>query len=151
MANDFFLIDTPLAENIKKIANTSSLPKNDFQYDTPLGVSSHCYQGQYFLILSKNDTGNGYEFSNIKPKNVKCITLPDKMTMPKNLADMHLGMVKKQVITLLNMPKPSDKATLMYNQKKTIKGKILDEQTWLDVEFQQEKLTRISVFVSITQ
>jgi len=150
-ASDFFLIEKPLSSDIKKIANLQQLPENKKEYATPLGVLSHCYIGKAYLVLSKNEFGNGYEMTMTKPDKAVCTPLSAQFGQVNNSSGMHLGMKKSEVTKLLDIPQPSDKATLLYNQKTSLDGTTYDEQTWVDVEFNEDKLVRLSVFVSLTK
>ena len=66
-------------------------------------------------------------------------------------ARVHLGMTKDEVRKLLNAPQESDEATLLYNQKVEKDGIQYDEQSWVDIKFEDNKLVRLSVFVSLTK
>jgi len=150
LASDFYLAENPLPENVKTVQAVESLPNNPNAYKTDLGVTSRCYKGKTTLVLSTNDLGQGYEFREMPPEKVKCLTINKNKTF-SNKANISLYTKKEDVLRLLNAPQTSDKATLLYNQKKTINGKSVDEQVWVDVEFNNNLLVRLSVFASITQ
>jgi len=148
---DFFLIDTPLHEGMKSLPDTGDLPENKNEYDTPLGVTSRCYHGTHYLILSRNDLGSGYELTKKKPDSAICAPINIKSGEIKNTSGVHLGMTKDEVRKLLNAPQESDEATLLYNQKVEKDGIQYDEQSWVDIKFEDNKLVRLSVFVSLTK
>ena len=149
LAADFFVIDQALPETIKSLKPFTDLPENKIEYKTDKGVIAKCYAGKQILILSHNEFGQGYELRETIPTNVQCLKLANREF--KNAAGIQLLMDKNKVLNLLKAPQASDNSTLIYNQKKVIKHKNYDEQTWVDVEFSQNKLSRLSVFVSLTQ
>lgn len=149
-AADFFLINEPIPETVKHLSSTIQLPSNQHAYKTALGVTSHCYKGNHFLILSENKLGKGYEFTLNEPENAQCILMGDNINPVQNQAGMHLGMIKSKIIETLKMPQSSDAATLLYNREVVLDGNKFDEQTWIDVEFSDNKLILLKVFTSLT-
>ena len=148
---DFFLIDTPLHEGMKTLSNIENFPENKNEYDTSLGVTSRCYRGTHYLILSMNDLGNGYELTKQKPDAVACVPFDTKSGEIKNTSGIYLGMTKDNVRKLLNVNQDSDEATLLYNQKVEKDGIQYDEQSWVDIKFEDNKLVRLKIFVSLTK
>lgn len=148
---DFFLIDTALQEGMKTLPSTGALPENKNEYDTSLGVTSRCYRGTGYLILSRNDLGNGYELTKKKPVDVTCVPIDLKSGEIENTSGIHLGMTKNKVRTLLDLHQDSDEATLLYNQKIEKDGTQYDEQSWVDLKFENNKLVRLKVFISLTE
>lgn len=148
---DFFLIDTPLQEGMKTLSKIKDLPDNKNEYDTSLGVTSRCYQGTHYLILSRNALGSGYELTKKKPADATCVPIGIKSGGIKNTSGVHLGMTKKKVRKILNVQQKSDEATLLYNQKVKKDGIPYDEQSWVDIKFDDNKLVRLSVFISLTK
>ena len=151
IASDFFLINTPFPALAKTVENVTSLPENIHEYDTPLGVTSRCYQGRHYLIMSRNTSGSGYEFTFDQPKDVHCVKLSSDSSPLKNEAGVMLGMLKKSVQSLFNIPSDTDKATLLFSKSVKKNGLKFDEQVWVDVEFAKQKLIYLKVFTSLTQ
>ena len=150
-ANDFFLAPQPLADNIKQLHHTDRLPPNTDPYDTPLGVTSRCYQSDYFLILSENELGKGYELTRTAPEKAGCVPAGANGRVIIDAAAISLAMDKIKVFELLNTHQQSDNATLLYSNKKTVNNIEYDEQSWVDVVFDKNKLVRFSVFVTLTK
>lgn len=149
-ASDFFLIDANLPDGVKKLSMDLKLPENPHPYDTPLGVTSRCFKGASFLIMSENSLGKGYELTKVAPEQATCIEVSFQVNQTINEAGMHQGMSKEDVLKILEAPMATDASTLLYNSQTTVNGKTYDEQTWVDVEFSQNKLVRLSVFTSQT-
>lgn len=126
------------------------LPANPHRYATPLGVTSRCYQADQFLILSDNASGAGYEMTTVAPKNAHCVKVDNTRSPFSNTAGIHLGMAKPQVLDILKAPNATDDSTLLYNRDTLVNGKAANEQTWVDVEFKDNALHRLKVFVSVT-
>lgn len=150
LASDFLLVTTPLPVSVASISPANILPKNDNPYLTPLGVTSRCYKAHEFLILSENQLGNGYELTRISPENAVCVAAPAQTIPYSNIAGLHLGVSKAKTLQILNVENASDDATLLYNKQIEIDGKIYDEQTWVDIQFTDNALSRLAIFVSKT-
>lgn len=150
LAADFFVVDQHLPDSVKSLKSFTDLPVNKHEYKSEKGIISKCYADKQVLILSRNAYGGqGYELRKTVPAGMQCVKIADREF--KNAAGIRLSMNKSKVLKLLNASHASNNSTLMYDQKKVIKHKEYDEQTWVDVEFVHNKLTRLAVFVSLTQ
>ena len=145
-ASDFFLIEMPLPNDMKSVSNFERLPENKFEYDTPLGVSSRCYLGSHYLIVSRNEYGSGYELTEEKPVDAVCVSLNSQFGEIQNKMRVKLGIERDEIAKLLNAPitsktsngtpnKTSNEVTLLYNQKIIKDGTEFDEQSWVDIKF----------------
>lgn len=150
-AADFFLINETPPDSFKYISSSQQLPPNEQFYKTPLGVTSRCFEGKYFLILSENELGNGYEFTQHAPEKVNCTLLNDKIKPIQNQTGIYLGFEKNKIMEILKIPQSTDAATLLYNREILKGNKKYDEQTWIDVEFTDNRLTLLKVFTSLTE
>lgn len=151
IAGDFLLIGEPLPTSVLAVQGVTELPENTHRYATPLGVTSHCYQADQFLILSANTSGAGYEITTVAPEHATCIKVDNTRGPFTNAAGIQLGMAKAQVLDILKAPNAADDSTLLYNRDTIVDGKPANEQTWVDVEFKDNALRRFKVFASLTK
>ena len=147
-ASDFILATSTLPKGFDSLALSDHLPENTNYYDTPLGVTARCYKANGFLILSENKSGRGYELTNIAPKKAVCLELKDKLAAFANTAGLSLGITKADTLKLLTLDHLSDDNTLLYSSQVIVDGKKFDQQTWVDIQFNNDLLSRFALFES---
>lgn len=151
VASEFHLVSTMPDSDFFTLKNSAKLPPNPHTYDTGLGVTSRCYKGSFFVILSRNAFGEGFELTTTKPPGAKCLNIPTHLTPIQTGTGISLGSMKAETLGQLKAPKVSGAATFLYNRQITYQNKPADQQIWVDVAFDKDSLSQLKVFVSITQ
>ncbi len=129
-----------------KLSSHVGLPKNESAH----GTIAYCYQIDIYVVYSSNPLGHGYELSRNIPKGLKCLKV-DKAIISRNQLNMFIGMPKAEVGKLINIDKLENNPTIIWQSETTVKGMKFTLQTYVEMQFKEEKLEWILVFTTETR
>jgi hypothetical protein len=133
-----------LEELSTEIEIHSISPKNGHH-----GLKENCYKSDSYIVYSTNLLGHGYELSLDPPSNIEC-TKPEFRVLAKNKLGMFIGMKKSEVEELIGVPALPDEKTIIWLSQIIYKGNVYDHQVYVQLKFNKERLTWVSVFTTET-
>lgn len=145
-----FVIAEPAPIGLLTVVGVDQLPENAAYSTGPHGFESRCYAGSSFLLLTMNNFGEGYEFNNEKPTGARCLKLAGGEAGFENKLGLQLGVERAQVERALFLSLPSSEKTIIYQSTTSINNKTYDVQTWVELSFVNDALSKLSVFTTTT-
>ena len=143
------MIDGVAPNGIERLATEidshTGAPKNKGHH----GLVEYCYKSESFVVYSKNLLGHGYQLSRTKPENLECV-VPVRKILSANKQGMFIGMPKRTVESLIGIENLQDKQAVIWLSDTLIDGVVFDVQTYLEMDFRENKLEWISVFTTTT-
>lgn len=116
----------------------------------PHGLIQYCYQAKNYIVLKSNVVGEGYEISDYKPANLKCLKINNTVFEAKNDLGMYIGMPRQDAIDKLRIKTKKNDVKIVWESTTKINEVIYDVQTYVEIEFVEDKLKRLSVFTTTT-
>lgn len=118
------------------------------------GMHQFCYKTDVYIVFSNNFFGDGYEISAQKPDTLNCFDIGNSSVKTKNSLGMYIGMSKQDVLKLIGIETKDDNLIVVWNlvKKTRIKNRDIeyDLQTYVEIQFVDDKLDRLSVFTTET-
>ena len=116
----------------------------------PHGLKRYCYKSDVYIIVSHNLLGKGYEISANKAENLKCSVINNSPIRIKNELGLYIGMPKSDALKLIGVKTIDDSLIMIWSSTKTINDTDFDVQTYVEIQFENDKLDRLSVFTTET-
>lgn len=116
----------------------------------PHGMHRFCYKTDVYIVFSNNFFGDGYEISSKKPDLLNCFDINNSSVKTKNGLGMYIGMPKRNVLKLIGVEATDDDLILIWNSVKKIKDEEFYLQTYVEIQFINDKLDKLSVFTTET-
>jgi hypothetical protein len=129
-----------------KLSSHVGMPKNKSSH----GTIDYCYQTDIYVVYSSNPLGYGYQLSRNIPKGLKCLKT-DKAIKSRNQLNISIGMSKSEVEKRLNIDKLENNPTIIWQSEAIVKGMKFTLQTYVEMQFKEEKLEWILVFTTETR
>lgn len=120
-------------------------PKNEGRH----GLVEYCYKSDNYIVYSNNSLGYGYQLSESKPLNLKCVQLSTEM-VTKNKRGMYIGMSIQEVQKLVGNIQLNERQDLIWQSKVMVNGINFDLQTYAEFKFRNSRLVWLAVFTTET-
>ena len=149
IASDEKVIEGKAPEGIEAlitdVKSHEGMPKNKGSH----GLNEYCYKTDVYVVYSANLLGHGYQLSGSPPKGLECKKSVE-VIVSKNKLGMYIGMPKQEVEKLFGVGILKNEQTIIWQSEVFIDGRRFDLQTYIDVQFKEEKLNWLSVFTTTT-
>lgn len=113
------------------------------------GLTEYCYKSNSYVVYSTSLLGHGYELSLEAPINLECIE-PEFLVLAKNKIGMFIGMNKSEVESLIGILDLPKEKTIIWLSQVMHNGIAYDHQVYVQLKFNNGRLTWLSVFTTET-